>query len=154
MECPVCFQECPAVRMVCGHSMCRDCLTSWYQKASNKDCPMCRKPICFKGLTKLKESWDAKSWEDKYTESLGTCIDEICEQVFEDGMDVFLPTILGDIDQTFRILRDMGVDPEEIEYLLMEEGLYISARSLKLHWCDEPVTFQEPVWRPAHLLLV
>jgi hypothetical protein len=48
----------------------------------------------------------------------------------------------------------MGVDPEEIEYLLMEEGLYISERSLKLHWCDEPVAFQEPVCRPAHLLLV
>jgi hypothetical protein len=48
----------------------------------------------------------------------------------------------------------MGVDPEEIEYLLMDEGLYISARAPKLHWCDEPVAFQEPVWRPAHLLLV
>lgn len=154
MECPVCYQECPSTKMVCGHSMCRDCIASWYQKGSNRDCPMCRKPIAFRGLSKLKQEWDEKNYEDKYTEVFGDCIDEMCQKAFDDGMELFLPVILRDISTTFSVLKEMGADPYEIDYLLMEEGLYMSERSLKLGWYDEPQSTQEPEWRPKHLLLV
>ena len=154
MECPVCYEECSVTKLVCGHAMCRDCVTNWYQKGCNRDCPMCRKPIAFRGLSKLKRDWDEKNYEDKYTEVLGSCIDEICESAFEDGMDLFLPVILSDITKTFDILKEMGADPDEIDYLLMEEGLYMSKRALKYKWYDEPQQQQEPDWRPTHLLLV
>jgi hypothetical protein len=69
-------------------------------------------------------------------------------------MDLFLPVILSDITKTFDILKEMGADPDEIDYLLMEEGLYMSKRALKYKWYDEPQQQQEPDWRPTHLLLV
>ena len=154
MECPVCYKECPSTKMVCGHSMCRECISNWYQKGCNRDCPMCRKPIAFRGLSRLKQEWDEKNYEDKYSEVLGECIDEICLQAFDDGMEVFLPVILKDISMTFSVLKEMGAYPDEIDYLLMEEGLYMNERALKPDWYDEPLPVQEPDWRPTHLLLV
>lgn len=151
MDCPVCFQECSTTKMVCGHSMCRDCITRWYQKGCNKDCPMCRKPICFRGLAKLKQDWDEKNIDDKYSDVLSTCIDEMCTQGFDDGMEVFLPSIMRDISTTFNVLRELGAGPDEIDYWIMEEGLYMSERYLKLHWYNEPVYSAEPVWRPTHV---
>lgn len=134
--------------------MCRDCISNWYQKGSNRDCPMCRKPIAFRGLSKLKQAWDEKNYEDKYSEVLGDCIDEICLQAFDDGMEVLLPVILKDVSMTFSVLKEMGAYPDEIDYLLMEEGLYMNERALKTNWYDEPLPAQEPDWRPIHLLLV
>ena len=47
-ECPVCkdeYKQNEAVRLNCGHKVCRDCLLRIFE-TGRVNCPMCRTPIC------------------------------------------------------------------------------------------------------------
>jgi hypothetical protein len=58
----------------------------------------------------------------------------LCKMVMEGLMDD-----LCDIEKTARFLKSWDVDPEELEYWLMETDEYFSDRSIgKCEWMDEP----------------
>jgi predicted amidophosphoribosyltransferase len=63
MECPVCYEQTAKCRFKCGHSFCHSCTKSWLYKG-NSTCPMCRKPMCFDGMIRLKKKWNRENCED------------------------------------------------------------------------------------------
>jgi len=159
MECPVCYEECSCLKLVCGHSICRGCVKEWTLKGCNDGCPMCRKSLYYRGFWKQRKQWQDERLETRYSEKLDSIFGELIEDFYEDFIDLeemphwVLNGDMKEIEQTFNILKDQGYDPEEIEYLIMEEGLYLSERG-KCGWDDEPVKDSWVEWRPLHCVVV
>jgi hypothetical protein len=113
---------------------------------------MCRKPIYFKGFTKVREQWDADAYATRCAEVIDDAMTSAIEEAFEfcsglpdkskklrkmvlDG----LMEDLGDIEKTARFLMSWEVPPGELEYWLMETDEYFSDRHIdKCSWMDEP----------------
>jgi hypothetical protein len=157
MECPVCFEECSCTKLVCGHSICRGCIKNWSLKGCNDGCPMCRKPMYFRGCRELKKRWEEENLETKYTATFGSILDNLFLDFFEDEdmMEFYSHVLTWDmieIEQTFNALKDLGYDPEDIEYLICEEGV-CSGKKQKEVWNDEPVKEAWFQWRPNHFVV-
>ena len=48
-ECAICLNEIPAIDKCindCGHSFCKSCIDTWFDRGKN-DCPICRHPIIY-----------------------------------------------------------------------------------------------------------
>ena len=153
MECSVCYCETGSFcKLTCGHSFCTGCIKTWYLKGSgmNTSCPMCRRPMYFRGFHKVRDEWDEELWENRCADAYGQAIDEI----FEDAVDFasgFRPKMaqrimfdmisdIKDIERTYNFLKSQEVSSEDIEYVLMETDEYFSDRHAdKCFWIDEPV---------------
>lgn len=157
MECSVCYGEAgPFQKLCCGHEFCTGCLKTWYLKGTGTGCPMCRRPIYFKGFHAVRDQWDEDAWETRCAEALSSAIDASVEESFEMARifgDEFKDEILGDltldlvdIERTFRALKAEGLVAEDIDYVLNETGIYMSDRHLdRARWIDEPL--KEPASR-------
>jgi hypothetical protein len=163
MECPVCYEECSCLKLVCGHSICRGCVKEWTLKGCNDGCPMCRKPLYYRGFQKHRAQWQEERLETQYSEKLDSIFGELIDGFYEDFDDLdegeqmphwILNEDMKEIEQTFNILKCQGYPPEEIEYLILEEGLYLSERGPKWEWDDEPVKDSWVEWRPSHYCFV
>jgi len=155
MECSVCYADCSSMcRLTCGHTFCTGCIKTWYLKGSsasgaNSSCPMCRRPIYFKGFHKVRDQWDEDSYDTKCGEVLGQAIDECFEEA-QEMIEYFGPKfrrqIMGDImndirdiERTYNFLKSRDVDSGDIEYILLETEDYFSDRHKdKCEWLDEP----------------
>ena len=149
-ECSVCYSEAgPFQQLSCGHEFCNGCIKTWYLKGTGTGCPMCRKPIYFKGFHRVRDQWDEDAWETRCGEVFGEAIDACIADAFE--MASLFPRryrreILGeiavdlkDIERTFRSLKAEGLVAEDIEYLMLETDMYMSDRHInKCGWIDEP----------------
>ena len=80
MECPVCYCATAKCQLVCGHALCSDCAKSWYQKSDEPNCPMCREPMYFKGMWRLKEDME----EHRYDDQCSDLFSEAAGDIFED----------------------------------------------------------------------
>jgi len=152
MECAVCYGETgPFQKLCCGHTFCSGCVKNWYLKgAAGTSCPMCRRPMYFRGFHKVREEWDEEAWEQRCSEIMGEAIDEAFEESREMAsyfppefsqqiMDGIMED-LQDIDKTMRYLKSEGIGADDIEYVLFETADYYSDRNInKWSWCDEPV---------------
>lgn len=152
MECSVCYCEGSLCKLTCGHSFCSGCIKTWYQKGSglNTSCPMCRRPMYFKGFHKVRDEWDEELWENKCADVYGQAIDELIEDAMEFASEVGtrlarrilfeLAADVKDIERTYNFLKKMDVSSEDIEYFLLETDEYYSDRHVdKCLWFDEPV---------------
>lgn len=151
MECSICYCDTGSFQKLgCGHDFCAGCIKTWYQKGTGTGCPMCRRPIYFKGFHKVRAQWDADAWElkcsDIFGEAIDTCIADACEMAAY-FTKKYRPEIINgamedlrDLDKTLRFLKSEYIDAEEIEYIMMETDDYFSDRNInKFYWSDEPV---------------
>jgi len=151
MECAVCYSESgPFQTLACGHGFCSGCIKNWYTTGSGSGCPMCRRPIYFKGFHKLRDTWDIESHGNKCNEVLNKTFDDR----IRDGIETahmfpahFQRHIVGtvmqelrDMEKMFRFLVAEGCDADEIDFFLNESEYYFSDRHMnKLMWWDDPV---------------
>lgn len=119
MECPVCYSETASLQLCCGHSLCKDCAHQWFQKAAEEPtCPMCREPMTWKGMHKVKADWE----EERVMGEM----EELWEVMFDDVIDFFghktphaTMTLLKDIEKRFNMLKnDTDCDVDYMEFIL------------------------------------
>jgi len=79
MECAVCYCETANCNLICGHSFCFSCVKEWHHKCSEPTCPMCRKPLNFRGLHRLEEKWFEEAHNQKIDDLFGEFVEEILE---------------------------------------------------------------------------
>ncbi len=150
-ECSVCYSEDgPFQTLTCSHAFCNGCIKQWYLKGTGTGCPMCRKPIYFKGFHKVRDQWDEDAWESRCAEALGNAFDECIAESLEMA-EAFpkkyrsqimsgIVDDLRDIEKTYRYLKSEGIAAEDIEYVLMECEDYYSDRHIDhIRYLDEPV---------------
>lgn len=150
MECAVCYDECSrACKLICGHVFCTACVKEWYRKGAGTGCPMCRRPMYFKGFHKARDAWDEEAYETRCTEILGETMESCIQDAFE--MADYFPrkyrreilagavSDLREMEKTFRYLKSEGVWTEDIDYVLNETDDYYSDRRTNPRYIDEPV---------------
>ena len=150
MECAVCYDECSrACKLVCGHVFCTGCVKEWYRKGAGTGCPMCRRPMYFKGFHKARDAWDEEAYEERCTEVLLEAMETCITEAFELA-DYFPPkhrkqildeTIidLQEMEKTFRFMKSEGAHVDDIDYVLNETTDYYSDRHIEhFSYIDEP----------------
>ena len=88
----MCYSDRARCKLTCGHVFCKSCVKAWYQKGTGEgcsSCPMCRRPIYFKGLYKLRRQWDEESYEARANE------------VFNEALDSMIDGEIGSRSQSF-----------------------------------------------------
>lgn len=141
-------------KLCCGHTFCTGCIKNWYLRGvsssgANSACPMCRRPMYFKGFHKVRDQWDEDAWDVRCSEILSEAMDACIVENLEMAeyfparfkKDVLEGAIedLVDIERTFRFLKSENLCAEDIEYVLMDtEDYYSDRRISKVRWIDEP----------------
>lgn len=151
-ECSVCYsEEGPFRKLCCGHEFCGGCIKQWYSKGTGTGCPMCRRPIYFKGFHKVRDEWDEEHWHTKCLEVIDEFRTSLIEDAFEmakffsrkkwrDQMMENLMDDLKDLDRTSRFAMSEDIDPDWLEYLLFETDDYYSDRRVgKWSWSNDPI---------------
>ena len=150
MECSVCYSEGGSFyKLTCGHAFCTGCIKTWYLKGTGTGCPMCRRPIYFKGFHKIRDEWDEDAYQTRCSEILSNAFDEAFtetqemvsyfgskfrKQIMRDLIQEF-----QDIESTFNFLKHEEVDVDSIEYILFDTDMYYSSRRMHSYeWLDEP----------------
>jgi len=68
-----------ACKLTCSHRFCHSCVKGWYTKG-NSTCPMCRRPMYFRGFSKTIRKWEDEKLEqmyaDVYSESMELILSE------------------------------------------------------------------------------
>lgn len=129
-ECSVCYSESgPFVKLGCSHEFCTGCVKQWYQKGTGTGCPMCRRPMYWKGFHKHRDQWNKESYEFKtgevFMENLESYVEEALESLAEETaiiMDLsdiedarwavcdFIEALCDDdMKPVFRALRDLEI---------------------------------------------
>lgn len=151
-ECAICYGESGSFcKLTCGHEFCAGCIKTWCQKGTGTGCPMCRRPVYFKGFYKIRKEWDEEAWEVHTAEVFSEAIDEVIDTAltmaaglghrFKSFMMKELQDDLKDLDRTYRFLKSEGMCADDIEYVLMESGDYFSDHNIdKYLYDDDPVT--------------
>lgn len=151
MECAVCYGETgPFQTLTCGHGFCCGCIKNWYTNGSGTGCPMCRRPIYFKGFHKVRDTWDEESFDNKCNEVLNKTFNadienaiEVSHMFPEQFRKHIVNKVMQELKETekmFRFLVFHGCDPEEIDSFLNETDYYFSDRHVdKCSWWDDPI---------------
>ena len=136
MECSVCYESGACRRLCCGHEFCSKCIKSWYLKGTGTGCPMCRRPIYFKGFKKVEEQWTQDAWETKcsdvFQETIETTFENLTASLNiwpEEFHAFFRRRAIKDLvmaERMFVCMKQCGFDADEIDYLLNETDLYFS----------------------------
>lgn len=149
-ECAVCYSDAgPFRKLTCGHEFCNGCIKQWYMKGTGTGCPMCRRPIYFKGFHKIRDEWNEEHWRNKCFEIIDEYQTERIQEAFEIKgefgpiWDAFisseLVSELKDLDRTARFLMSEGIDPDWLEAILYETDDYYSDRNVnKWLWYNDP----------------
>lgn len=146
-ECSVCYTEEGAFRkLTCGHEFCSGCIKTWYQKGTGTGCPMCRRPIYFKGFHRVRDQWDEDAWEAKCADIYGDAIDAAIEEAVDMGeyfSAKYRSSIINsafdaikDIECTLRYLKSRDLHTDDIEYILFETNDYYSDRNIHKSFYD------------------
>jgi hypothetical protein len=152
MECAVCYEDCAqACKLICGHVFCTGCVKDWYKKGNGSEtgCPMCRRPLYFRGFSKTREEWDEEAWEircaEAYSEAIDECIEDALDFASNFGPKMARRILLSvredlcDIERTYNFLKAENYGSDDIGYVLMETDEYFSDRHLnRVRWVDEP----------------
>jgi hypothetical protein len=90
-ECPVCYSETARCKLVCGHTLCRQCVKSWYHKCTDSEgakCPMCRKRLYFKGMYKVLDEWEQERIDLLEQQAFEEVFEDVLEEAFETDPDL------------------------------------------------------------------
>jgi hypothetical protein len=111
----------------------------------------------YKGCRENLKRWGDEKEAEEYTDTLNRIFEEVIGDFLEDEdmCEYYQHVMLEDlkeIETTFNVLKMDGVLPEDIEYLICEEGLYLSGR-VKQVYDDEPRREYFVEWRPKHFIV-
>ena len=168
MECPVCYCATANCKLVCGHGLCTDCAKSWYKKSDEPNCPMCRQPMYFKGLRKLKQEMEEDRFEEHCTELFTEAISDLFEDWEMEMLELrkadipprmfkfFLADIMDDLkdaEKKIKVMREQGWDINDMRCIL--EGWEFQYRQ-KFDWCDTPPKDHVPDirWRGPQAIFI
>ena len=157
MECAVCYSETgPFRRLCCGHEFCTGCVKTWYLKGTGTGCPMCRRPIYFKGFHKVRDEWNEEQWRnacmDVLEEHRAAVLEEAQEflECFGGGRfwdHIIQPNVMSalkEAERTTRFLMAEGIDSDWLAYVLLDTDDYYSDRHVdKFRYYDEPPRLAE-----------
>jgi len=80
MECPVCYSGKAFNTFTCGHHLCTSCTERWYLHHDEPTCPMCRKDICFRGVTRVKKKMELERRHQVYVDIMNELMTECTEE--------------------------------------------------------------------------
>jgi hypothetical protein len=136
MDCSVCYETGPCRKLCCGHEFCSGCIKSWYLKGTGTGCPMCRRPIYFKGFHKVEDQWNVDAWETRCSEVFEQSVEHTMQDLRETLSEwpreyhaFFTRKAMKDLRATermFSALKEGGYEAEEIDYLLNETDFYFT----------------------------
>jgi hypothetical protein len=75
-ECPICYDREATCRFICKHAFCYQCTQQWYERGSDS-CPLCRRSICFKGITQMKRLWDRRAKDVLFADLIDELADDL-----------------------------------------------------------------------------
>jgi hypothetical protein len=174
-ECPVCYSETARCKLVCGHTLCRQCVKSWYHKCTDSEgakCPMCRKRLYFKGMYKVLDEWEQERIDLMEQQAFEEVFEDVLEEAFEPDPDLLpLSEDEDDSDESDSSYSawdddsddDWGEPPpgqqflENIRYiqerfqLLRDSGLTVNSELLDDTWYElfrsyQHVFYENSVW--------
>jgi hypothetical protein len=165
MECPVCYCAVASVGLSCGHGLCPDCVKSWYTKSDgDPSCPMCREPMVFNGLNRLKDIWDTERYETQCDDFWSDLFERMVALHAQERINLldagvppklhhfFLDNLidsLEELEKKFKVMRDQG---DDIEYMRdVFEGTILQYRDFFAPWGDDPIREPVPYLRPVHV---
>ena len=136
MECSVCYETGPCRKLCCGHDFCSGCIKSWYLKGTGTGCPMCRRPIYFKGFHKVEEQWNEDAQETRCSEVYDQLVDDSFDYLREmlntfpkEFHAFFLRNAMRELrrnERMFVSLKQSGYDSDVIDYLFNETDFYFT----------------------------
>ena len=136
MECSVCYESGPCRKLCCGHVFCSGCIKSWYLKGTGTGCPMCRRPIYFRGFHRVEEKWNEDAWETRCSEVYDQLVDgaldylrETLDSLPEELHGFFLRNAMRELrhnERMFVALKQSGCASEEIDYLFNDTDFYFT----------------------------
>lgn len=136
MECSVCYETAPCRKLCCGHEFCSGCIKSWYLKGTGTGCPMCRRPIYFKGFHKVEEQWNEDARETRCSEVYDQLVDDSFDYLREmlntfpkELHAFFLRNAMRDLrrnERMFVSLKQSGYESDVIDYLFNETDFYFT----------------------------
>lgn len=133
MECPVCYNPTQNI-LRCGHVLCRECTQEWYLKSQeNCNCPMCRKPVQFRGFRDMCEKLENEKYESFYEEIFGVVFERMCE-CFEETADVRYMQIMEDVQKKLNIykLSEVELDYEDlIQFIIDSDWTYYVVNTIQ-----------------------
>lgn len=125
MECPVCYCDTNINHLVCGHQLCTTCTNRW-----QSTCPMCREPLCFRGIVKQKKQWKMERRDQVYLDIMN----ELMTDCPEDCVP-FLSRCLSIIQEryVFVLKNYPDVDAECMEIILRNTWIPLEAEQIYFH---------------------
>jgi len=126
-ECAVCYSESgPFVKLGCSHEFCSGCVKQWYLKGTGTGCPMCRRPMYWRGFHKQRDQWNNEAYEIKlgelFSENIDSYVEEALESLEEESQAIlecenpeeaawlvceFIESLCEDMKPVFRAQLDM-----------------------------------------------
>ena len=130
----MCYESGPCRKLCCGHEFCSGCIKSWYLKGTGTGCPMCRRPIYFRGFHKVEDQWNEDAHDMRCSEAFEKSVDEVMQNLRDMREEwppefhaFFARKAMGELrmnERMFSSLKEGGFSPEEIDYLLNETDVY------------------------------
>lgn len=145
VECPVCYENKVACQFTCGHGFCKDCTKMWYMKGKCS-CPMCRAPMCFRGIIEAKKAWHREKWDEVYFDTVA----EIFEKLGEEYRDVLLQCLEA-VQNRFEYvtLKYPKLNRDELHFVLcvtwIDVDYLMNVPRKKIY---EPRTFEKYIFIP------
>lgn len=134
MECAICYEECGRTcKLICGHTFCTGCVKAWHTKGTGSGCPMCRRPMYFKGFHALQEEWRNERLDEIFGEAVDQCIQEsldIDRDLGEHWALSQVKNVLCVLEKNMMLLRDSDEDLETIEYFMLEEYTILTSEKI------------------------
>lgn len=153
MECPVCYNP-TTNKLFCGHLLCKSCVKEWYFKSTDLcNCPMCRKPVYYKGFPDMVKQWQEEKNEKLYDDIFELIFERMCE-CFEEENDVGYLHIIKDAQKKLNLYRfsemELGYD-DLMEFLLDDDWTYYVIKELYGNMSD--TNNPPPPKKSSHTLL-
>lgn len=137
MECPVCYSDdCACHVLTCGHSICKSCVKQWYTTSPEPDCPMCRAPLNFKGIHRVREKWEEEACDKRMAEHFASAFDRAleCWKDLPDTCMYALACIEKNLGEMAPYIPEM--QDELIEYMLDANHRFLFDSPNNMIWSD------------------
>lgn len=125
MECPVCYCDTNINHLVCGHQLCTTCTNRW-----QSTCPMCREPLCFRGIIEQKKQWKMGRRDQVYLDIMNELMTDC-----RDDCVPFLSRCLSIIQEryVFVLKNYPDVDADCMEIILRNTWIPLEVEQIYFH---------------------
>lgn len=125
MECPVCYCDTNINHLVCGHQLCTTCTNRW-----QSTCPMCREPLCFRGIIEQKKQWKMGRRDQVYLDIMNELMTDC-----PDDCVPFLSRCLSIIQEryVFVLKNYPDVDADCMEIILRNTWIPLEVEQIYFH---------------------